>query len=262
MKNERHRHNILRILQQKAYPIETLKSNSPPTAQATSSPSCDPLPYYPILATTLELILDFTMGSYSSPESDLVPLPPKVTVLSLRTGKVRPLGGVKITSAINKQPRRDRVRLTKLGFVGDERQFPPHLSLDNAIHQYDPGHYALWEKELPDRKDKFTAGAFGENISTPHLSETNVCVGDRFRLGDAVVEVTMTRQPCFKLNHRFEHKKMSSMVQSTGRTGWYYRVLEEGFVEEGSEMELIERINPAYLRLWRLVFPFLARSQL
>ncbi|KAJ8130517.1 hypothetical protein O1611_g3113 [Lasiodiplodia mahajangana] len=186
------------------------------------------------------------MGSYSSPESDLVPLPPKVTVLSLRTGKVRPFGGVKLTSAINKQPRRDKVRLTKLGFIGDERQHPPHQSPDNAIHQYDPSHYERWKAELPDRADKFAIGAFGENIATQHLSESNLCVGDKFRLGDAIVQVTMIRQPCFKLNHRFELKKMSSLVQSTGRTGWYYRVLREGEVKEGDEMGLIERINPTW----------------
>ncbi|TRX95991.1 hypothetical protein FHL15_003133 [Xylaria flabelliformis] len=185
------------------------------------------------------------MDAYSS-ESDLVPLPPKVAVLSLRTGKVRPLAGVKLTSAINKQPRQDRVRLTKLGFAGDERQHPPHQSPDNAIHQYARSHYDRWRAELPDRKDKFVIGGFGENISTTHLSENNVCVGDKFRLGDAVVQVTMTRQPCFKLNHRFEHKKMATMVQNTGRTGWLYRVLCEGWVEEGDEMELIERINPAW----------------
>ncbi|KAI3339215.1 pyruvate kinase-like protein [Ustulina deusta] len=185
------------------------------------------------------------MDSYS-PESDLVPLPPKVAVLSLRTGKVRPLAGVKLASAINKQPRRDKVRLTKLGFSGDERQHPPHQSPDNAVHQYDPSHYGRWKTELPDREKKFVVGAFGENISTHHLSENNVCVGDKFRLGDAIIQVTMTRQPCYKLNHRFEHKKMSSLVQATGRTGWLYRVLHEGWVEEGAEMELIERINPTW----------------
>lgn len=138
------------------------------------------------------------------------------------------------------------MRLTRLGFTGDERQHPPHQSVDNAVHQYDPAHYDRWRAELPDREQRFVVGAFGENISTTHLSENNVCVGDKYRLGDAVIQVTMTRQPCFKLNHRFEHKKMSSLVQSTGRTGWLYRVLREGWVEEGAEMELIERINPTW----------------
>ncbi|KAI1826642.1 PK beta-barrel-protein domain-containing protein-like protein [Xylaria intraflava] len=185
------------------------------------------------------------MGSYL-PESDSVPFPPKVTVLSLRTGTVRPFAGVNLTSAINKQPRNGKVRLTRLGFAGDERQFPPHRSPDNAVHQYDPSHYRLWKEELPDRKDKFNIGAFGENLATQHHSERNVCIGDKFRLGDAIIQVTMPRQPCYKLNHRFEYKKMSSLVQSTGRTGWLYRVLLEGWVQEGDEMELIERINPTW----------------
>ncbi|KAI0813551.1 PK beta-barrel-protein domain-containing protein-like protein [Xylaria sp. FL0064] len=182
----------------------------------------------------------------SSPESDLVPLPPKVTVLSLRTGKVRPFAGVKMTSAIHKQPRRGKVRLTRLGFAGDEHQYVPHRSPDNAVHQYDPSHYERWKAELPDRESRFVVGGFGENISTDYLSEDNVCVGDKFQLGEALVQVSMTRQPCYKLNHRFEHKKMSSMVQDTGRTGWLYRVLQEGWVEEGAELELIERVNPTW----------------
>jgi len=185
------------------------------------------------------------MDSHAS-ESDLVPPLPRVTLLSLRTGKVRPFGGVNLTSAINKQPRQGKVRLTKLGFAGDERQFPPHRSPDNAVHQYNPDHYEQWKTDLPDHKSKFAVGAFGENISTRYLSENNVCVGDKFRLGGTVIQVSMTRQPCFKLNHRFEHKKMSSLVQRTGRTGWLYRVLQEGWVEEGDEMALIERVNPAW----------------
>ncbi|KAI1817048.1 PK beta-barrel-protein domain-containing protein-like protein [Poronia punctata] len=187
------------------------------------------------------------MDSHTT-ESALVPTPtpPRVSLLSLRTGKVRPLGGLKVTSAINKQPCQGKVYLTKTGFAGDERQFPPHNSPDNAVHQYNPNHYEQWKVELPDRKSKFHVGAFGENLSTLHLSENNVCVGDKFRLGEAVLQVTMTRQPCFKLNLRFEHKKMSSLAQASGRTGWYYRVLEEGWVEEGDAMELIERINPVW----------------
>ncbi|KAI2603175.1 PK beta-barrel-protein domain-containing protein-like protein [Hypoxylon fragiforme] len=189
------------------------------------------------------------MGSLAS-ESDLflAPVPPKDTVLNLRTGKIRSLGGVKgLFSAINKQPRQGRLRLVTNGFVGDERQYVPHQSDDNAIHQYDARHYEAWKKILPDREHKFKVGAFGENLSTAHLSEYNVCVGDKFRLGEeAVVQVTMPRQPCYKLNHRFEYKKMSSLIQSNGRTGWYYRVLRGGEVQVGDEMELLERINPTW----------------
>ncbi|KAI1264427.1 PK beta-barrel-protein domain-containing protein-like protein [Xylariaceae sp. FL1019] len=193
------------------------------------------------------------MGSSPPSWSDPVPSPPKVSVLSLRTGRVRPLGGPKIKSAINKQPREGKVWLSKLGFVGDERSHLPHQGPDNAIHQYAPQHYDWWKTELPDRSEKFKVGAFGENISTLHLSEQNVCIGDKFRLGEAIVQVTMNRQPCFKLNHRFEDKKMARLVQDTGRTGWYYRVLQEGWVQEGDDMELLERPNPTW-SLARLIY--------
>ncbi|KAI1370811.1 PK beta-barrel-protein domain-containing protein-like protein [Hypoxylon crocopeplum] len=180
--------------------------------------------------------------------SEVAPLPPKDVVLSLRTGKIRPFAGVKgLFSAINKQPRPGKVHLTVAGFAGDERQYIPHRSPDNAIHQYDPRHYDEWKKTLPDREHKFKVGAFGENLSTAHLSEANLCVGDKFRLGpDAIIQVTMIRQPCYKLNHRFEYKRMSSLIQSNGHTGWYYRVLQGGDVQEGDQMELIERINPRW----------------
>ncbi|KAI1402463.1 PK beta-barrel-protein domain-containing protein-like protein [Hypoxylon fuscum] len=187
------------------------------------------------------------MGSLASePDLNLAPLPPKDVLLSLRTGKVRPFGGVKgLTSAINKQPRKGKIRLSIGGFEGDERQYVHHKSPDNAVHQYDPRHYDEWKKTLPDREHKFKVGAFGENITTRHLSEYNLCVGDKFRLGpDAIIQVTMSRQPCYKLNHRFEHRKMSSMIQSNGRTGWYYRVLQAGDVQEGDSIELIERVHP------------------
>ncbi|KAI1139389.1 PK beta-barrel-protein domain-containing protein-like protein [Hypoxylon sp. FL0543] len=189
------------------------------------------------------------MGSQVSEiDLDLAPLPPKDVVLSLRTGKIRPFGGVKgLSSAINKQPRRGKVQLTVNGFAGDERQYVMHQKPDNAIHQYDPRHYEAWKKILPDRGHKFKVGAFGENISSMHLSEDNLCVGDKFRLGpEAIIQVTMLRQPCYKLNHRFEYKKMSSLIQTTGYTGWYYRVIRGGEVQEGDEIELVERINPRW----------------
>ncbi|KAI2466932.1 PK beta-barrel-protein domain-containing protein-like protein [Annulohypoxylon bovei var. microspora] len=187
------------------------------------------------------------MGSHMTGfDLGLAPLPPKDVILSLRTGKIRPLGGVKgLFSAINKQPRSGKVQLTVGGLSGDERQYIHHKSPDNAIHQYDPRHYDDWKKILPDREHKFKVGAFGENLSSAYLSENNLCVGDKFRLGpEAIVQVTMLRQPCYKLNHRFEYKKMSSLIQTTGYTGWYYRVIQGGEVQEGDEIELIERINP------------------
>src|SRR3546814_5577774 len=73
------------------------------------------------------------------------------------------------------------------------------------------------------------------------LTEADVCIGDVYRLGSARVEVSQARQPCWRLNERFETVGMARRVQETGRTGWYYRVLEEGRVGPGGTLDLLDR---------------------
>lgn len=178
---------------------------------------------------------------------DIAPLPPHDVLLSLRTGKIRPLGGVKLRSAINKSAREGRVKVTELGLVGDEQQYVAHGGVDKALHQYCASHYKTWNEKAPNREHLFKIGGFGENLSTALLTESNVCIGDKFRLGtEVIVQVTEPRQPCYKLNHRFEYKKTSSVAQNTGHTGWYLRVLKPGYIQEGDMFELIERINPRW----------------
>ncbi|KAH7264859.1 pyruvate kinase-like protein [Fusarium redolens] len=177
----------------------------------------------------------------------LAPLPPTDTLLSLRTGKIRPLGGVNIRTAINKRARQGKWEVTPLGLVGDEQQFIHHGGPEKALHQYCATHYDAWNAELPGREGLFKVGGFGENLSTMNMSETNVCIGDIFRVGrEVLIQVSGPRQPCYKLNHRFQHKKISAMTQSSGRTGWYYRVLQTGFIEQGDALELVERTNPTW----------------
>ncbi|KAF4968354.1 hypothetical protein FSARC_4300 [Fusarium sarcochroum] len=175
------------------------------------------------------------------------PLPPTDALLSLRTGKIRPLGGVNIRTAINKRARQGKWEVTPLGLVGDEQEFIHHGGPEKALHQYCASHYDAWNAELPGREDLFKIGGFGENLSSRHMTEKNVCIGDVFRVGqDVLIQVTGPRQPCYKLNHRFQHKKASAMTQSTGRTGWYYRVLKTGFIKQGDNLQLIERLNPTW----------------
>ena len=73
------------------------------------------------------------------------------------------------------------------------------------------------------------------------MTEADVCIGDIYRLGTALVEVSQARQPCWRLNERFGNAVMARRVQDTGRTGWYYRVLEEGRVGSGDRLELLDR---------------------
>lgn len=99
-------------------------------------------------------------------------------------------------------------------------------------------------------------GAFGENISTEGPTEAEVAVGDIFRLGTALVQVSQGRQPCWKLNRRFGVADMARRVQESGRTGWYYRVLQPGVVAPGDRLELVDRVAPEWTlgRLWHALY--------
>ncbi|KAH7018558.1 pyruvate kinase-like protein [Microdochium trichocladiopsis] len=176
------------------------------------------------------------------------PLPPTDVLRSLRIGKVKPFPGQnKVRSAINKLPQQGRIYVSPLGLTGDEQQFELHGGPDKALHQYCSAHYPLWNELAPGRESLFKVGGFGENLSAELLHEGNICIGDKFRLGpEVVIQVSEPRQPCYKLNMRFEYKKASSTAQSTGRTGWYYRVLVPGHVQQGDRFELLERLHPIW----------------
>ncbi len=88
------------------------------------------------------------------------------------------------------------------------------------------------------------AGAFGENISTTGLTEGDVCIGDRYRMGTALVEISQGRQPCWKQGYRLGDPRVVSTMVRTARCGWYYRVIEEGLVEAGDTLTLLSRPQP------------------
>ena len=97
---------------------------------------------------------------------------------------------------------------------------------------------------MPDFGEKFVPGAVGENISTLGLTEETLCVGDVLRIGEAIVQVAQGRQPCWKLSAHIGRKDMAARFQKSGRTGWYYRVLREGFIQSGDGIALMERPQP------------------
>ena len=90
------------------------------------------------------------------------------------------------------------------------------------------------------------SGAFGENVSTLGLGEDEVCIGDRFRLGGALVEVSQGRQPCWKQGERLNWPKLPALMVAERRSGWYYRVIEPGTAEAGDALTLVDRILPEW----------------
>lgn len=150
-------------------------------------------------------------------------------------------------SGIDKHVRTGKVYCHTLGLVGDEQgDLRVHGGPDKAVHHYPSEHCAAWRAELGPHPLLDTAAAFGENLHSSGLTEADVCLGDRFRVGDALLEVSQARQPCWKLNERFGLPDMAAQVQRTGRTGWYYRVLEEGELWAGADLLLQARPHPEW----------------
>ena len=191
---------------------------------------------------------------------------PCVRVDALLAGKARPYTRPGSRSGIDKHPLAGEVRIGELGIVGDEQgDLRVHGGPDKALHHYAFEHYASWRAELGALPLLQAAGAFGENLSTRGFDETSICLGDRFRLGSALLEVSQGRQPCWKLNDRFGVADMARRVQDSGRSGWYYRVLQAGSARAGDLLRLIERPFPDWSlqRLNRLLFErMLARESL
>ncbi|MET4808160.1 MOSC domain-containing protein [Limibacillus sp. MBR-115] len=179
-------------------------------------------------------------------------------IRSVMVGKISPLGRNRVASGIFKRQVGQPVRVTFSGLVGDHQgDTKHHGGPEKAVHHYAFEHYALWRTENPMLAPHLTnAGAFGENISTEGLTEADVCIGDIFRLGTARVQVSQGRQPCWRLNERFQDSSMARLVQASGRTGWYYRVLEEGQVMVGDSIALIDRQakNWPLIRILRVLY--------
>jgi MOSC domain-containing protein YiiM len=166
-----------------------------------------------------------------------------IPIHAVLTGRVSPLGRHGVPSGIFKGPLAEPVLVTRAGLAGDERgDRKHHGGPEKAVHHYPWDHYAGWRAEVPELTQHLEGpGAFGENLSTTGLTEAQVFIGDIYRLGTARVEVSQGRQPCWRLNERFGLDDMARRVQESGRTGWYYRVLEEGRVGPGDELELLHR---------------------
>jgi MOSC domain-containing protein YiiM len=160
------------------------------------------------------------------------------------TGKARAFRGEE-ASAIAKAPVEGALRVGFLGIDGDEQaDLSVHGGIDKAIHHYPRDHYDWWAEALGGHALLGAPGAFGENISTEGLVESEACVGDRYRLGSALVEISQGRQPCWKLGHRFGVATVPATVVTTRRSGWYYRVIEEGAVAAGDTLDLVDRPLP------------------
>ena len=119
-----------------------------------------------------------------------------------------------------------------------------HGGADKAALAYSADHYPKWREEL--RIPDMPFGAFGENLTIAGLTEESVCIGDIFRVGSVKFEVSQPRQPCWKLARRWRMHELTGLVIRNGRSGWYFRVLEEGNIAPHMPITLIDRPNPEW----------------
>ncbi|MGH8912963.1 MAG: MOSC domain-containing protein [Acidimicrobiia bacterium] len=149
------------------------------------------------------------------------------------------------SSAIMKAPVEGPVWLGELNLDGDRQDdLAVHGGPDQSILGYAAAHYAHWRAEL-GRPD-FPHGAFGENFTIEDLDEDSVSIGDTFEVGDALIQVTNPRGPCWKIARRHGIPTLTARVEELGWTGWYYRTLQQGHIEAGQDLRLTGRPHPEW----------------
>ncbi|HEX4665226.1 MAG TPA: MOSC domain-containing protein [Chthoniobacterales bacterium] len=150
------------------------------------------------------------------------------------------VGGKTVRTSIWKDPVQGRVHVSTLNLDGDQQSdLSVHGGVDKAVYLYPIEHYSYWAAQLPEVELPW--GAFGENFSAEGILEDQIRIGDRVRVGSAEFMITQPRMPCYKLGIRFNRRDIVKRFLESKRTGFYLAVLREGEVEEGDEIEFMEK---------------------
>lgn len=164
----------------------------------------------------------------------------QITSINVAMPKIVEIKGRPVLTAIYKEPVTDFIWLGKLGLAGDgQADLTVHGGEHQALYSYPLEHYGYWQNKL--RLPPLAPGTFGENLTISGLLEDKVCVGDILSIGEALVQVTMPRIPCFKFGHKIGHPEILDEFLRSGKSGFYQRVLTEGYVKTGDKITLVER---------------------
>jgi len=148
--------------------------------------------------------------------------------------------GEPVSTGIYKLAVTKRIALRKLNLEGDRQaDLSVHGGPDKAVYGYPSEHYEFWKHEFPDMDLPW--GMFGENFTTEGMFESELDIGDKFKVGTATVMVTQPRMPCYKLGIKFGRTDILRRFLQSGLTGFYFSVVNEGEVEVGDELELLEK---------------------
>jgi MOSC domain-containing protein YiiM len=162
------------------------------------------------------------------------------TVISVNVGLPRELliDERSVATGIFKTPVAGLVRVRTLNLDGDRQaDLTVHGGADKAVYLYPSEHYAFWQQDL---SQQLGWGALGENLSVSGLTEDAISIGDHLGIGTAVLQVTQPRLPCFKLAAKFQRDDIIKRFLDSRRTGFYARVLEEGELQAGDPIFLLQ----------------------
>lgn len=156
----------------------------------------------------------------------------KLVSVNVGMPKLVEINSHQVNTGIYKTPQTGKVWLGKVNLAGDgQADLTVHGGEFQAAYSYPIEHYAHWEKTLG--KPQLPYGTFGENFTVTGMLEDEVYVGDRFTVGDAIVEATMPRVPCFKFGHKIGKPDILPAFLASGRSGFYHKVIKEGYVQAG-----------------------------
>jgi MOSC domain-containing protein YiiM len=174
----------------------------------------------------------------------------EVLSVNVSPGRQVEHNGKVVGTGIFKEPVGGPVAIGRLGLEGDRQvDTRVHGGPDKAVYAYAHEHYGTWAEELG--RDDLIRGQFGENLTVTGLLEADVHIGDRFRVGSALLEVTQPRVPCFKLGIKMGDATFPKRFLKSKRAGWYYRVIEEGTVQAGDAIA-VEARDPHALSIHAL----------
>jgi len=163
-------------------------------------------------------------------------------VVSVNVGLPREVEwkGITVSTGIFKEPVAGTVMVRRNNLEGDRQaDLTVHGGPNKAVYGYASEHYPYWRKQYPQMDLPW--GVFGENLTTEGLSEDSLHIGDTVRVGSAVLKVVQPRQPCYKLQIRFGRDDIIQRFLVSGRSGFYFSIVEEGEVEAGSAIEVLSR---------------------
>lgn len=177
-------------------------------------------------------------------------------VISTNIGESRVINwnGKDVKTGIFKYPVNDSIFLSEEDVENDhviDRRY--HGGLDKACYLYSADHYEYWKKLYPELEMPW--GIFGENLTIEGLHEARVNIGDIFQIGEAIVQATQPRQPCFKLEFRFNNDRIVRQFIDSGFSGVYVRVLEKGNVKAGDTMKLVDKKDSLSIqKIYELIY--------